>query len=225
VRTSTAAVADPRVAEVLQLGRTATGADSFKGRPGLFGVNPWERPTPAVTASASVTGSNAVAAVADPRVIPIRCRPRAGAYGVLRWDEAAGTITGAASIDNGRFTIADPRTTAAASDRPVIAAEDGTWHRPMSTLDLAALQGLPATVSGAPLALAGKSAARWRERIGNAVPVGAATAIAESLLRALLAAALGTWSLSSEAVWVRKDGRSEYEWRHPEHETGVGRPA
>jgi len=199
-------VADPRL-EQLGLGRTAENAASFKGRPGLYGVNDWAAPAPAVTGSASVTGSNGVAAVADPR---LGCTPRSGAYGVLSWEEAAGTITGAASVDNGRFAVADPRMPGDVT--PVILAADGTWHRPMSTLDLAALQGLPAELDGAPLTLAGTSVARWRERIGNAVPVQAATAIAQSLLVALLAGKLGTWFLSNEGVWVREDGRAEHEW-------------
>jgi site-specific DNA-cytosine methylase len=191
----------------LGLGRTAENADSFKGRPGLYGVNDWLEPAPAVTGSASVTGSNGVAAVADPR---LGCEPRSGTYGVLGWEEAAGTITGVAGVDNGRFAVADPRLPPRVT--PVIVAADGTWHRPMSTLDLAALQGLPAELDGEPLTLAGPSVARWRERIGNAVPVQAATAIATSLLVALLAGKLGTWFLSNEGVWVRDDGRSEHEW-------------
>jgi hypothetical protein len=68
-------------------------------------------------------------------------------------------------------------------------------------------------VNSAPLSLAGRSVAKWRERIGNAVPVGAARAIAESLLTALLAAALGTWTLSAEGIWVeRETGRTEYDY-------------
>lgn len=50
---------------------------------------------------------------------------------------------------------------------------------------------------------------RWRERIGNAVPVQAGTAIARSLLKALLAAAIGGWSVDGppgEEIWVRDDG-------------------
>jgi hypothetical protein len=93
----------------------------------------------------------------------------------------------------------------------VIIAKDGTWHRPLTTLELAALQGLPTVLEGKPLALAGKSVSRWRERIGNAVPVQAATAIADTLLTALLAAALGTWTLGGTGIWVRDDGRTETE--------------
>jgi site-specific DNA-cytosine methylase len=217
VRTGPAAVADPRLAEVVGLKQSAKGAASFKGRPGLFGVADWTRPTSAVTGSASATGSNGTAAIADPRIIEqagqLGCRPwpRSGMYGVLSWQEAADTITGNARVDNGRFAVADPRS--APPTPPVIRAASGCWHRPMSTMELAALQGLPAKLDGEPLRLAGTSVNRWRERIGNAVPVGAAQAIGHSILLALLAAALGTWTLGSSGIWVREDGRNEHEWR------------
>lgn len=216
-------IADPRVLEVLALGRTADHAAAFKGRPGLLSVADWQRPTGAVTGSASPTGSNGTAAVADPRKPPtcadsqtdlsmlaLDCEPRAGAYGVLSWQEAAGTITGSARHDNGRFSVADPRR--APANPPVIRSPWDCWHRPMTTLELAALQGLPAELDGEPLVLAGKSHTRWRERIGNAVPVGAGRAIAESVLLALLAASLGTWTLGSTGIWVRRDRRTEHEW-------------
>jgi site-specific DNA-cytosine methylase len=370
------AVADPRLGQAVGLAATATGAGSFKGRPGLFGVNDWAEPLPTVTGSAAVSGSNAVAAVADPRVGPfgnvnritrwdapvgtithspapssgaaavadprvpaellsplapgqekravwarydvrgwdepartvagpgvnggfgvadprvgldhhprpgsygvtpwsepaptvrgvckaqnggavvadprvavtarenrftnqyrvrewqepagcvtgdtdiqegaqsvgdprLGCTPRSGSYGVLGWEEAAATVTGNARVDNGKFAIADPRKPP--NFIPVIIAKDGTWHRPLTTLELAALQGLPTVIDGKPLSLSGKSVSRWRERIGNAVPVQAGTAIADTLLIALLAAALGTWTLGGTGIWVRDDGRTETE--------------
>lgn len=277
-------VADPR----LGLGQTAKGAGSYKGRPGLFGVQDWARPAATVTSSASVSGSNAPAAVADPRLglsdnpgrhhnkykvtgwdapaqtvigatrpgsgaaaaadprfaLPesrgrhsnqyrvmgweesagtvtgaargvgapsvadprLGCRPRSGAYGVLRWEDAAATITGSLRVDNGRAAIADPRIPEDPKRPPefipVIVAADGTWHRPLTTLELAVLQSLPATVKGEPLRLEGRSVTAWRERIGNMIPPAAGQAIASEMLLALLASKLGTMRLSSEAVWV-----------------------
>src|SRR5262249_51588275 len=44
--------------------------------------------------------------VAAPR---LGCHPRAGAYRVLRWDEAAATITASLDVDNGPAAVADPR--------------------------------------------------------------------------------------------------------------------
>lgn len=211
VRNGAVAVADPRVVQLVALGQTAKGADSFKGRPGLMGVADWQEPTSAVTASAHVTGSNGTCAVADPR---LGCKPRSGVYGVQDWNEAAVAIIGNARVDNGRYAVADPRATP--TEPPVLRSAWDCWHRPMSTLELASLQGLPAVHRGKPLQLAGRSVGAWRERIGNAVPVQAATAIAGSVLLALLAGALGTWTLGSTGIWVRKDGRTEHDWRTAE---------
>ena len=88
---------------------------------------------------------------------------------------------------------------------PVIIAKDETWHRPLTTLELAALQDIPTELDGEPLTLAGDAVSRWRERIGNAVPRAAARGIATPMLATLLGSALGSWSLSSGgAVWVER---------------------
>jgi len=66
-----------------------------------------------------------------------------------------------------------------------------------------ALQGFPLFMpDGKPVVLAGKSDAKWRERIGNAVPPPAAQAIGEQILRTLLLNAMGTWELSATGIWV-----------------------
>lgn len=92
---------------------------------------------------------------------------------------------------------------------PVLAGRgDGSWHRPLTLLERAVLQGLPARFDGAPLALSG-TLSQISEHIGNAVPVGAARAIAGEMLRTLTLAASGSFMLSSAAgVWVkrRRDG-------------------
>lgn len=97
----------------------------------------------------------------------------------------------------------------AAADHLVarIEALDGTWHRPFTTLELAALQSLldpqdPA--DAAAWGLDGSSDSAWRERIGNAVPSDTAAAIAGQMYRTLLLAAVGEgFTLSSAPVWVR----------------------
>lgn len=169
----------------------------------VAGVTPWSEPAPTVTAGAKIHAG--AFQIADPRVdAAIGCAPRAGAYRVLRWDEAAATITGSLAIDNGAAAVADPRLD---PDRPppftpIIIAADGTWHRPLTTLELAALQGFPVLIDGVPLVFAGSSHTRWREAIGNAVPPPAALAVGEQLLRALLLSKLGAFALDSSPIWV-----------------------
>lgn len=197
------AVADPRVAGTVAL--TANRDSRFTNQ---YRVRDWAEPAGTVTGDTDV--QEGAQLVADPRAaVALGCRPRAGVYGVLSWEEAASTVTGNARVDNGAFAVADPRSPP--DFVPVIVAVDGTWHRPITTLELAALQGIPTVLNGKPLALAGRSVARWRERIGNAVPVQAGEAIAGPLLKALLAASLGTWFLSptGEPIWVRQDGARE----------------
>jgi site-specific DNA-cytosine methylase len=211
-------VADPRGAEIL----TRSGYDH------AYGVRSWSHPSYTVYGQGSVPGTGAYS-VADPRVLeaaePVTCQPRAGAYGVVPWHEAAKTITASGQIDNGPFAIADIRVAevqpVAFIDDPkrspfvivggkrvnvpvVILAEDGTWHRPMTPLELARLQDLPAVVDGAPLRLHGDNVGAWVERIGNAVPVGAARAIAEQMLLTLLSSDIGAGLLPcGGAVWVQ----------------------
>jgi hypothetical protein len=93
----------------------------------------------------------------------------------------------------------------AASDNlvAVIQSEDGTWHRPFTTLELAALQSLIDPEDQ--LELDGLSDQAWRERIGNAVPSDAAQAIASEMGRTLLMAMSGeTFQLSAVPIWVRQ---------------------
>jgi site-specific DNA-cytosine methylase len=175
-------------------------------RKGVFQVAPWEEPAPTVVGAASVRGSNGVAAVADPR---LTCTPHSGAYGVVRWDDPAPTVTASGDVHaQGAAAVADPRIPGEREQGAwIIVAEDGTWHRPLTTLELAVLQGFPAEMpDGRPLALAGSSQARWRERIGNAVPPPAARAIGETMLQALVPCTAGGFtfvlSAAGTAIWV-----------------------
>lgn len=156
--------------------------------------------------SGSTTGQGAYA-VADPRSGINRGKGdnylTAGHYGVIGYDQTAGAVSSAAGHDNGRWSVADPRMPAA-NDKlvAVIRAIDGTWHRPFTTLELAALQSLiePEEV----LELDGLSDSDWRERIGNAVPPAAAEAIASTMFQTLLLAWSGeTYMLSSMPIWVQ----------------------
>jgi len=156
--------------------------------------------------SGSTTGQGAFA-VADPRSGIQRGKGdnylTAGHYGVMPWTEPAGAVSAAAGHDNGRWSVADPRMPAAA-DKVVcrIQALDGTWHRPFTTLELAALQSLFDPEER--FELDGLSDQAWRERIGNAVPSDAACAIAGVMGTTLLLAWSGeTFMLSAQPIWVR----------------------
>lgn len=157
----------------------------------------------------------------------------AGHYGVVPWTSSAYAVTASGQHDNGFHNVADPRLTHAAGrqdgvpsaphtlpshvETPVpvqglpgprdkliaiIRATDGTWHRPFTTYELAALQSLIDPEEK--LELDGLSDSAWRERIGNAVPTNAATAIAEVIGMTLLLAWTGeTFVLGSTPIWVR----------------------
>lgn len=187
------AVSDPRPSEI--------GTNHRKGRhPNQYKIGRWEDPARTVTGDTDI--QEGAQSIADVRLN----RPgRNGFYGVISWQEALGAVTGHANIDNGAFAVADPRKPHVGRV-PIIIAADGSWHRPLTTLELAALQGLPMILDGKPLELAGKTVSGFRERIGNAVPVGAGKAIALSILKALLAGSLGTWflSMTDEPIWVRR---------------------
>lgn len=211
------AVADPR----------ASGSFHGKGKYKITGFN-----DPANTVIGGSTTGQGAFAVADPRPNMNREKGDAyltgGHYGVVQWESPSGAVSAAAGYDNGRWSVADPRLPA--PDFKMVAfiqSLDGTWHRPFTTLDLAALQSLvqPEEIWSADpqvqreieicdaenfaaavgvFRLAGESDQAWRERIGNAVPPDAAEAIASVMGTTLLLAATGeTFVLSSTPIWVR----------------------
>lgn len=191
------AVADPR------------STSAFDGA-GKYQVTPFDQSAGTVI-GASTTGQGAFA-VADPRTSLNMTRQAGdayltgGHYGVVPWDSPSGAVSAAAGHDNGRWSVADPRVDALpALDQKTVAiirALDGTWHRPFTTLELAALQSLIEPEEY--LLLDGMSDSVWREHIGNLVPPDAATAIAEVMGTTLLLARAGeTFVLGSTPIWVR----------------------
>jgi hypothetical protein len=126
-----------------------------------------------------------------------------GHYGVVGWNASAGAVSASACHDNGPWSVADPRLPALDEKTvAIIRSIDGTWHRPFTTLELAALQSLIEPEEY--FELDGLSDQAWRERIGNAVPPDAATAIADVMGVTLLLAASGeTFTLSSMPIWVQ----------------------
>ncbi len=171
----TASVADPRISEKW------SGAGNFK-------VMPWELPANAVTANGDIHAG--AAAVADPRVQGMAGGQSSPAFGGSSFQKEpfAGTLP-----------AADVR------GIWVIVAEDGTWHRPITTFEMAMLQGLPWFVNGKPLTLPGNSDAKWREWIGNMVPVQAGTAMGNALLATMLPNTLGDWhwDVDGNELWVQ----------------------
>lgn len=167
-------------------------------------VADWHAESPSVTGGAGPSSGGMAVADPRPKIRNALGYQTAGHYGVVPWSEPAGVVAGVAKHDTGRFSVADPRLPEPSERlQCVIVAEDGTWHRPFTTLELAALQGLVDPES--PLHLDGASHSGWRERIGNAVPPPAAAAIASVMGRTLLQAwGEESYSLEMWPVWVRK---------------------
>jgi len=170
-----------------------------------LGVCPWDKTAGTVTGSQQV--ASGALSIADPRPGMKRVKGDAyltgGHYGVVGWNDQCGAVSASAKQDNGRWSVADPRMPEA-NDRLtcVIESLDGTWHRPFTTLELAALQSLVEPEEQ--FELDGLSDQAWRERIGNAVPPDAAEAIADVMGTTLLLAASGeTFMLNSMPIWVR----------------------
>ncbi len=210
--------------------KTATGATHVAGgalsvadprpvndlRNGAHGVRAWGETSDTVAGES--LPPNGAFSVADPRPEAFKGGRKhyegGGHYGVLPWDSPSKTVSASANLDNGYLSVADPREAAeeplfelpAPTDRlvAVIRALDGTWHRPFTTLELAALQSLVDPEEVGTFALDGQSDSAWRERIGNAVPPEAAAAIAGVMGTTLLLAMSGeTFMLSSQPIWVQ----------------------
>ncbi|MFP7634520.1 DNA cytosine methyltransferase [Pseudomonas veronii] len=170
-----------------------------------YNVAQWDG-TSRTVISGSTTGQGAFA-VQDPRPGMKRGKGDAyltgGHYGVTSWNDQCGAVSASARQDNGRWSVADPRMPEANERLTcVIESLDGTWHRPFTTLELAALQSLVEPEEM--FELDGLSDQAWRERIGNAVPPAAAEAIAHVMGTTLLLAEAGeTFMLNSMPIWVQ----------------------
>jgi site-specific DNA-cytosine methylase len=172
-----------------------------------FKVSEWDKESGTVIGATS-PGGGAIA-IEDPR---LGCKQRSGSYGVQGWESTSKTVSGAFDIHCGAGGVADPRAPEAfelpdmdsqPDPPPVIISIDNTWHRPLTTFELAMLQGFPQKLpDGSAFVLVGKSDTRWRERIGNAVPPPAGKAMAEQVLAALMQSSAGAWTLGTTAVWV-----------------------
>lgn len=169
-------------------------------REGSYGVADGARPLPTSVIGAAIT-QNGPWSWPDPRTTahsggfaPTH-RLALGEDGVLELL----TLDGSRPLD---LSSTSPRADV------VIVALDGSYHRPMTDLELALLQGFPSRVRGEWLAIPGSREAR-RRGIGNAIPPLTARAIADACLEAIantnpLAALL---TPSDRDVWV--DGHDD----------------
>jgi site-specific DNA-cytosine methylase len=180
----------------------------WENRYGNLAVTDWDGPSKTIIAGGKGVQGGWMS-VADPRAVN---RDKGdnyltgGHYGVVPWGSHALAVSGSGCHDNGWNSVADPRMPESSQQLiAVIRALDGTWHRPFTTLELAALQSLVDPEEF--LELDGLSDSAYRERIGNAVPSDAAAAIAGVMGTTLLLAATGaTFQLSNLPIWVRPVG-------------------
>lgn len=167
---------------------------------GAYRVSDWEKTSPTVTTGGVSAGQEKV--IADPR---IKSAPRADTMGVLDWNQPSKTVIGSADVHAAAVAVADPRIPAD-NERGVwtIISTDGTWHRPLTTYELAMIQSfLTHLPDGRPFQLEGCSDAKAREYIGNAVPPDAQEEMGNVLLLAAAEAEAGiSFALSWETVWV-----------------------
>lgn len=211
------AVADPR---------STHGPNAHQNK---MKVVSYDSPAPVVTGS-DRAGSGALS-VADPRPVGLNGEHRngystQGHYGVVGWEQNSYAIPAHAKYDRGHWAVADPREVEPTcepcslpepNERLVarIIALDETWHRPFTTMDLAALQSIVdpeeafyrdgdgAWHARLPFDLDSKSDAEKREWIGNAVPSDSAAEIGGVIGEAILLAEMGeTYSLSAATIWV-----------------------
>jgi site-specific DNA-cytosine methylase len=167
----------------------------------LYRLIDWGQPAHTVTGATRPAGG--AASVAD---IRLGCSPRSGSYGVQDWNAPGKTITGSADIHQGTAAIGDiriPDLHEKLDPPPIIISPWETWNRPLTTYENAMLQGFPTHLpDGRPFQLSGKSDARWRKRIGNAVPPPSAEVWAGLILRTLLLSSVDSWELSPTPIWV-----------------------
>ncbi|GIO57975.1 hypothetical protein J21TS7_62930 [Paenibacillus cineris] len=171
-----------------------------KLHPDSYGVQDWEATAKTVRSANRIM--QAAGSISDPR---IHSTPRADTMGVQDWSMTAKTVTGSMDVHAGAAAVSDPRIP---SDNEqgvwMIIAQDGTWHRPLTTYELAMLQSFPTHLpDGRPFQLEGCTDAKAREYIGNAVPRDAAEAMGNVILLAGAQAEAGiTFEMSWDPVWV-----------------------
>lgn len=213
IQTGAPSVGDPRAHAFAK----AAGRHENK-----YAVRSWDEPAKTIIGKTQ-PGSGAQA-IADERLAALQVRGAFDAgYAVLREDQPSRTVASTSPVGCGSYAVADSRPgrpidlpvrrmtldEALALDLPpnrpppfvpVIEARDGTWHRPLTLLELAVLQSYPAEMNGEPIRFEG-TRGEIAEHIGNSVPEDAAEAIGDIFGTALLQHDLEAFSLVGD-VWV-----------------------
>jgi site-specific DNA-cytosine methylase len=187
----------------------------------ILRVTKEDEPSGTIGGQRSITGGQGI--VADSRR---EAFDNGGHYGVVDWKGSSGAVPGFAKHDRGRWSVAEPRDVPMPEERVGlpepnerlvcrIISMDETWHRPFTTLDLAALQSLfdPEEAFGCEdgvwfartgFDLDASSDVMKREWIGNAVPGAAARGMAETIGEAIILSRIGeSFTLSSKEIWVK----------------------
>ncbi|PIH60417.1 hypothetical protein [Paenibacillus sp. LK1] len=123
--------------------------------------------------------------------------------GVLDW-EPSKTVIDSTDV-HAAVAVADPRIPKDNKQGVwTIISTDGTWHRPLTTFELAMIQSFSQFLpDGRPFQLEGCSDAIAREYIGNAVPPDAQEEMGNVLLMAAAESEAGiSFALSWDPVWV-----------------------
>ena len=199
---------------------------------GAWGVTSATEPSPTVIAEATMAKSQV--AIADPK-------PQPHPYVVLSYEQTCRIADGEITAPFCIIDPADPEHPLAiieSMDKPpfrweetvttgkngkkkvtrkkinvplVLISADGTWHRPLTTLELAVLQGLDWMHNGEPLDFGGGSTDQ-RTAIGNLIPAPAGTAVGVQFLMAGIASKMGCFFLSGGGgIWVLPEYRRELE--------------
>lgn len=175
---------------------------------GTYRVSEWEVASPTITTGSVSAGSGKI--IGDPRITGA---PRADTMGVQDWEQPAKTVTGSLDVHAGPAAVSDPRPVPADNEQGVwmIIAQDGTWHRPLTTYELAMLQSFSTHLpDGRPFQLEGCSDSKAREYIGNAVPCKAAEQMGNVILMAAAQAeAREFFTLSWDPVWVSPEEKQQ----------------
>lgn len=186
---------------------------------GAYGVQRFEDPAKTVLAHGNI--DNTVASVADPREVP--------RYVILSCAQVEQIVSGEIPVP---FAIVDPRNIgdplAIVDDltKPayrivrstsakgkivekrepvtvVLVSRDGTWHRELTTAELAVLQHFPFMHKGAPLDFGG-GVTEQRGVIGNAIPAGVMEAVFGQIIISSLASQQSFFLAPSDwDVWVQ----------------------